>query len=315
MKKLQDLKQEILDGQINNFYVFYGEDYGIRKHYINKLSTFFKQTIVVDSCEDVVNMTVSKNLFHIKKLVIIYGDMTFPKNSHRAIETFIKRLVDYCVILVYETALPNTTLFKDFSDYITYFPVVENNIAVEFVDGELNLLQSNKEQLAKNCSNNYNNILLESDKIKNYAQVKEMTEENAYEELEIKNQLLEEYDDFNVSLFMCDILTGVTENIPYWVTVVKTKCIDKFYYSLTYMFYDLLIAFLIRRYGRQEGGRRAYNYGLPWKRIKEIRELNIVYTADVLLDIAYNIAGIDNEVKTGKLQKENIIDYIITFVI
>ena len=30
MKSLQDLKQEILDGQINKFYVFFGEDYGLR---------------------------------------------------------------------------------------------------------------------------------------------------------------------------------------------------------------------------------------------------------------------------------------------
>lgn len=315
MKKLQDLKQEILDGKINNFYVFYGEDYGIRKHYIDKLSTFFKQTLVLDSCEDVINMTVSKSLFNIKKLVIIYGDMVFPKNSHRVIETFIKRLNDFCVVLVYETPLSNTTLFKDFSEYITYFPVVEKNIAIEFVDSELNLLQTNKEKLAKNCENNYNNILLESDKIKNYAQAKNMTDENAYEELDVKEQLLEDYDEFNVNLFMNDILTGMTKNIPYWVDIVKNKYADKFYYSLTFMFYDLLIAYLIKKYGRQEGGRRAYNYGLPWKRIKDIRDLDIVYDSDVLLDITYSLSKIDIEVKSGRLQKDKVIDYILTFVI
>ena len=37
MKKLEDLKQDLIDGRLRKFYVFYGEDYGIRKHYINKI--------------------------------------------------------------------------------------------------------------------------------------------------------------------------------------------------------------------------------------------------------------------------------------
>ena len=41
MKKLEDLKKELLDNKVNKFYVFYGEDFGIRKHYINKISTYF----------------------------------------------------------------------------------------------------------------------------------------------------------------------------------------------------------------------------------------------------------------------------------
>ena len=32
MKRLEDLKEELLADKLQKFYVFYGEDYGIRKH-------------------------------------------------------------------------------------------------------------------------------------------------------------------------------------------------------------------------------------------------------------------------------------------
>ena len=39
MKSLKQLKEEILNNDIKNFYVFYGPDSGIKEHYINKLKT------------------------------------------------------------------------------------------------------------------------------------------------------------------------------------------------------------------------------------------------------------------------------------
>ena len=47
MKKLEDLKKELLQDKVNSFYVFYGEDFGIRKHYINKISTYFNNLFML----------------------------------------------------------------------------------------------------------------------------------------------------------------------------------------------------------------------------------------------------------------------------
>lgn len=317
MKKLQDLKQELIEGKVNKFYVFYGEDYGIRKHYINKIATFFDSTVVVDSCEKVGAMTVAKSLFKIRKLIVVYDDQVFAKKSNEVIQTFIKRLNDYCVILVYEQPLENSNLFKNFSDYITYFPVVQDNIAKEFVESEVSLFQTNQEQLAKDCVNNYNNILLESDKIKQYGQAKNLTDEHSYESLKLKEQMLENIDTFDSNLFMDDILTGMFTNIPYWIHIInkKEENNDKFYFSLTSMLNDCLIASLISKYGKYDGGSRAYNYGLPWGRTKTIRELNLYYNYEQLLELAFFISEIDSKVKTGQLLRENVLNYFLEFVI
>ena len=41
MKNLKDLKEEIINKQFQHFYVFYGEDYGLRDHYIKEIAKQF----------------------------------------------------------------------------------------------------------------------------------------------------------------------------------------------------------------------------------------------------------------------------------
>ena len=313
MKKLEELKKEILDGKLNKFYVFYGEDYGIRKHYIDKISTYFPNKIKrYDTCDALSNNTIVANLFSTNELALVYNDMDFAKKNKQYITTFIQRLRDYTLILVYEEALPTSTLFKEFSEYITYFPTVQTNIAKEFVDSEISLLNEEKEDLVYDCKNNYNNILLESDKIRNYAQSLNMSVENAFVSLTQKRQLLRELEPFNCNIFMNNILTGNYTQLAYWINIVKKQDIDKFYMSLGSIFSDYLIAYLIKKYGKWDGSNRAYQYKLPWGRAKVIRELD---TPDILLDNAYRVADMDFKVKTGQLSRENCIDYFISIVV
>lgn len=314
MKKLEDLKKELLQDKINSFYVFYGEDFGIRKHYINKISTYFKQIKYYNSCEDITNLTMAKSLFKIKQLLVVYNDQQFCRQNELFINTFIKRLGDtYTCILVYEQPVDNSTLFKKFSDYITYFPIVQDNIAKEFVEDEINLSNNSIEDLAYNCENNYNNILLETDKIKNYAESKQLSTENAYESLFNKQQLLNKKEDFSCNFFMNDILMGNFSNVAYWTSIIKEKP-DKFYITLTSIFNDYLIAYLIKKYGKWDGSSRAYNYGLSWSRAKIIRDFTIPYTSEYLLNVALKITELDVEVKTGRLNKDDIIDKFISLI-
>lgn len=316
MKKLEDLKTELLNNKLNKFYVFYGEDFGIRKHYINKISTYFSsKPKYTDDFTSIKLSGKTRSLFgDTKNLVIIYNDENFANQPSVEIQKFIDNLRDYTCIFEYETELEKSNLFKDFSDYITYFPIVQDNIAQEFVNSELKLVDDNATELAYNCSNNYNNILLESDKIKEYANAKNVSEQNAYEVLNIKNQLIERIDTFNVSDFMNDILLNRTQNFTYWYVVVKNDT-DKFFGSLISMFNDFLIAGLVKKYGKFEGSSAAYNCRLSWNRAKIIREFFIPYDYNYLFECAYKVACIDTEVKKGRIEKDKLIDYFFSTII
>lgn len=317
MKKLETLKTDLLQDKVENFYVFYGEDYGIRRHYIERLKTYFQKISYMDNCDSVSKVIVAKSLFNLKELIIIYDDQEFPKLTREQIQTFINRLKDKTILLIYEEPLTNTTLFKDFDKYITYFPVVQDNIAKEFVDSELKLSLEYREQFGYNCLNNYNNILLEADKVKNYAQSTGISEQNSYESLLNKKQVLEQLEDYDSGQMMNDVLVGDYRRLSYWINIVKTKDVDRFQYTLMFIFYDYLIAYLIKKYGKYEGSSRAYRYGLPWGRAKVIRELDInsFQSEEQLLNAAYSISQLDVDLKQGKISKENLIDIFIGIIV
>jgi len=187
MKMLQDLKEEILNNKINRVYVFFGEDYGLRKHYINKLAEAYTEVKVIDDAFKLGEVSSNNSLFEVPTLYIVYNDIEFAKDTTQHIDNFFTKIgKDKIVIFDYEELPENTTLFKEYQDLITNFPNVKDNIALEFVDSEVTLNQSSKEELAFNCNNNYNSILLETDKIKSYKLASSLSEQKSFEELSIR---------------------------------------------------------------------------------------------------------------------------------
>lgn len=314
MKKLEDLKTEIMNNQINNFYVFFGDDYGIRKHYINKISESFKKVSYLNTCEDVFAILKSKNLFNIKQLLVVYDDLDFAKSSQTNIQSLISKLTDYTCILIYDSSFTSSTLYKMFGDYITEFQAVQTGIAKEFIQDEISLIDTDVEELAYNCDNLYNNILLETDKVKAYSLAKNLSQQNAYETLYSKNQLIKKPDEFDSNLFMNAVLTGDYTNLAYLVSVAEMDT-TKFLFTIMSMFFDFIISGIIKKYGYKEGSTKAYNYGLYWGRIKELRDLDIIYDDEGLFERAYQVARIDELIKSGKLSKDDVVDYFIVNVI
>lgn len=310
MKQLKDLKEEILKKEILNFYVFYGEDFGLRKHYINAIKLYFDRVVVLD---DYKNLSNNKgfSLLKTKTLYIIYNCEEITKLSIEQINGFIKKIQDDCVILDFESSYEDSNLFSNFGSYITYFPTVNDNIGMEFVDSEVNLILNSKKSLAYSCYNNYNSILLETDKIKNYSQFTGINEEQAFEVLDRSNQFNIRYDNYDNDLLVNDILTNNRQRFGYWCNLIETKYQNEFWYNLYRTVNDFLIAYYVQKYGKYKGSSKAYELGLPWNRTKVIRELNICYDADDLLYYVGELTDIDFKVKTGKLVSEDVFNYFV----
>lgn len=315
MKNLKDLKEDIINKRFQKFYVFYGEDYGLRHHYIQELAKNFNKINVVYDLNNFIDNQTGGGLFKTKRLCIAHGEVEFARQKAFNIQTFISKLNYDTFILCYEQELPNSTLWKEFNDYITYFPVVDDKISLQFVDSELSLNQKSKEELAGNCLKNYNNILLEADKIRNYAQAQNISEQAAYDDLYNKGQLLYEYEEFHSYNLMNDLLKGNINSLSYWYNLVKANFQEEFWIALESIMDDYLIAYLVVQNGRYNGGNKAYDMGLPWFRIKMIRDFAIPYSAEYLLDTAYKISKLDADIKTGKIEKEKLFDYFMCCII
>lgn len=315
MKNIKDLKEELLSNNIGNFYVFYGEDYGLKKHYIDFISKKFGKIRTANSYSDIESLTRSSGLFVRKNIYLIYDDEEFASLKVTEIEAFISKLGENCLILVYEEPLESSNLFKSFDKYITNFKRVEDNIAQEFVDMEVKLSQQSKADLCNNCDNDYNKILLECDKIKRYSEEQNVSNQSAYDDLYNQNQLLYKNPKYNADLLMDDVIMCRYENLAFWAKIIKEQYYNEFWMSLNTILNNYIIAYLIKQYGKWEGSSKCYQYGLPWGRTKVIRDYIIGLPAIYFLDSAYEVSKLDYKMKSGIIQVENLFDYFLSTII
>lgn len=307
MVRLEELKQSILDSKIKNLYIFYGEDYAIRKHYINKICESFTELVYLEQYTDMLLQVSSASLFKVKKLFVVIDDMDFLELSSDELQQFKNSLDDdNTIIFVYNNDITNEDILNIFADNITKFPAVTADIAMEFVEDIVKISEKQRKDLAYECNNLYGNILYETDKVHTYSQAKDISEEQSYESLKASNQLVDRLMSFEADIFIEDYLTSNRKNYYLWFKIIEND-IDGFCWSLNSMYRDILTASLIKQYGKWDGSTKAYNYGFYWGRIKIIRDLDIKYTTDFLYQKAHELACIDSDIKNGILNKGDIL--------
>lgn len=322
MRGLDELKTNIQNNKIDKFYVFFGDEYAIRKHYIEHIGKLYDDVNYVDSWVELKKSLSTKSLFSTSQLSILYNDEDFLKQPAEVISDFIDRINgdDYCCIVAYDSNigldLEKSDLFKKFSEYITEFAIVGDKVAEQFVEAELSLDEKSSKNLAFNCNNLYGSIKLEADKIRSFAKEKGISEQLAYESLQLSNQMLERRQEFMVNDFMNAVLTANYSEVGKWYSICREgEGLSIFYKYLGSIYSDCVIAGLLKTYGIYDGSSRAYNYKLPWGRVKAIRELNLKLDAKDYFDTAFGVTEMEMLFRAGKLNIPDMFDYFIINVL
>ena len=310
MLRLEDLKQQILDSQINNLYIFYGEDYAIRKHYIKKIAELFSETLYFETYSEAKSTSSKSALFKVKRLMVIDSDEEFLNIEETTANNLIVNLEDDVYIFIYNDDITKTNLFKFLEPYVTKFPAVSENIAMEFIEDAVRLSETDRRALAYECNNLYGNILLETDKIKQYSKAKGVSEETAYKTLVAKKQMIDRIMLFDSDLFMEDYLTGNNRNYYLWIKIIEND-INGFVRAFSNMYRDLLTGAFIKQYGKWTGGEKAFSTGMFWGRIKILRELDICVSYDILYAKAYEMCCLESDYKNGIVNADNLVTVFI----
>lgn len=204
MLRLEDLKQQLLDNIINKVYIFYGDDYAIRKHYIHKIAESFEEVLYFETFEESKSVSDTAALFRVKRLIVIDSDEEFLNSDDKVLSKLPTSVGDNTYIFIYNDDISKSNVYQQLETYITKFPAVAENIAMEFIEDEVKLAESDRRSLAYECNNLYGNILLETDKIKQYSKARNVSEEVAYSTLVAKKQMIDRLMLFDSDLFMED---------------------------------------------------------------------------------------------------------------
>lgn len=180
------LKNQIVNNNLNHFYVFAGEEISLANIYLNKMGNVVR----IDSVADIFSKLKTRNkLFKTQESIVyvVRDDSDFINNPK--VEELINQ-IKYNTLVVCCTELKkNSKFYKICKDYLIEF----NPMTTEQLKGEVKRLlpMSNEmtEQLILACDNNYGAILSEIDKVK-------------YSDISVIEELIENSRTYTVFTFI-----------------------------------------------------------------------------------------------------------------
>lgn len=312
MKSLIDLKSELMRGELQNLYVFTGEENLIRKIYYEKIGEIQGNLEVIDTVSNLYTELAKKPLFPRKTAYIVYNDLEYLKQKENVYERLLKLCKKKVVILVYETIPDKRAFHKVFEPYITIFNKVSDDIAVKYVNKEAKgsiIDRLFAQKMAFNCYNSYNNIVEEMNK---YHYLVEDNPDHSidamtYACLFTDRKVVPTQKEF-ANAFIRRDATLLSKYIP----ILKEENILGY---IPELYNTVVLALYLKLYGKWDGGSRAYNAGEYWGRVKEIRDFRIPYDKDELLDVRYLLYQLDLDVRRGRMPADLAWDWLIGVIL
>ena len=313
MRSLIDLKKQLLNNEINNLYVFTGEENLIRRIYYQKIGEIYGYLKVLETVGQLYSELEKKALFDVKMAYVVYNDMDYLKQREKVLIRLLELSVNHVVILVYDDIPEKSDFRRVFEDYITVFNNVTDDIGIKYVDklSNHNIPINLARQIAFNCNNSYNNIV---------------------EEVNKYNHLIDNNNDHSIDAMQYAMLFITREIIPTsrefanaFVTRDQQKLskyvniLEKYSQNilayLPELYNTISILIFLKVYGKWNGGSAAYNAGEYWGRIKELREMNVTYSKNDLLDIRYLVNELDNNIRSGALKSDYAWEWLIGVIL
>lgn len=312
MKSLVDLKAELKEGKISNLNIFVGEENLIRKIYYEKIAEYNGDIKYIESVKDLFKELEKKSLFKKKYTYVVYNDLDFVKQKESIFERLLALTSNNVVVLVYDL-MPDKEYFKKvFEDYITIFNYVTDDIAIKYVNKANNKVPLDiAKNIAYNCFNSYNNIVEEMNKYNHYTK---SHHDDAIDAMTYSLLFKARKEIPTATQFATAFITRNTLYLAEYYQVLKENECNILGY-LPELYNTVVIELYLQMYGKWEGGNRAYNAGEYWGRVKELRNLNVPYNKNDLLDIRYLINQLDRDIRSGKMPSQYAWEWLIGVIL
>lgn len=162
--ELNALKNHIKTDTLNNFYVFTGDEWKVQWIYIEQMTKVIGNRVYLDSVTELLQK-LSKTLFNAHRTLYLLRDdrefMTNEKAQKRVLET----LSDNVLILLVSSVDKRTKFYRTYSSSFVEFNALEHAVLKRYVQKNIKLSDKNTDRLIELCESNYGRILLEIDKI------------------------------------------------------------------------------------------------------------------------------------------------------
>lgn len=304
--KLQELQNQIINKQIENLYIFTGDEIAVQKIYINKISDVTKLDIeYVFNFKDIVNKLSSDNIFNTKKVYVILDDEDIVKQEKVWQDIQPNNNI---LIFKYNNLDKRTKFYKYFENKLVEFTKLSTNVLKSYIKRKINLNDINCDKLIEICGNSYNQILLELDKFINYENSKESIINYDIDFMFAEKLGLFHKEISDITFKFIDVVT--LRDIKNTIVMMQDlKTIGESNIKLLSLLYtNFKTILLIQNCNSKDICKTT---GLSYFQIKLNQDKVNIYSTAELLNAISVIQKAESDIKKGLLDEQLALDYVI----
>lgn len=310
------LKNQIKSKQLNNFYIFSGEEWKVQQIYIDQIvKVSNNQKKYIDSIADVFHKLKNKSFLQQSYVYVVRDDKVLMSDE-KLQERLPQVLGNNILILLLTTLDKRTKFYKKYSNDIFEFEQLKPNVLKKYIKQAIDLSDKNCERLMEVCEYDYGRCLLEIDKIIHWA--------DGYS----KDKQEKIPDDGACVRLLNDgtIYTPPYDAVFDFVDAVLRRQTEKAF-RLLYQSYavgeaTLVLLSVLYNNAKQilqvqncDGKDVVKSTGLTSWQIKCAREKVGFYTSEDLMYLMQLIQKCENGIKTGKIDEQIVIEYILVHIL
>ena len=306
---IQELQKQIIDKELNNLYVFLGDEIAVQKIYINKIKEITGLELqYVEDLKSIYNKLSSNNIFNVKKLYVVIDDIDLTKQE-KIWQDLQLKINDNIIIFKYNNLDKRSKFYKYFTQKIVEFNKLSNEVLTQYIKKEISLNNKNCEELINICGNNYNQILLEIDKIKNYSNPLD-SDDYLFEQLNNQGAFHKEISDITF-----DFIEKVLKRDIKAIYELRKKLIqigESNIKLLSLLYTNFKTILLIQSCNSKDICKTT---GLQYYQVKYNQDKLDYYTISELVNILRNIQKVEKGIKTGTIDEVISLDYLLVNIL
>lgn len=302
-----ELKSNIMHKQIDNFYIFTGDEIEIMNIYANKIAEVSNKLLSrVDCVSQIFRKLGSFSLIDKSYCYVVRDDKDFM-TSDKALESIQSKLKNDILILMITNLDKRSKVYKLYQDRIVEFNHIEPKWFIKYINQKVVLNKDRCLELANACDCDYGQVMLELDKVITYHNACNDKDVDSTFDMLMDSGVL--YQSPKDAIF--DLVDAVMHRQLRRAFDLLDDCIAIGENPLTIVTVLYNNVKQVLQVQSCKSSNISDATGLPWNIVKVTQSKCGIYTISELVNMLYLIRSIEKSIKIGTIDPTIAVPYIL----
>lgn len=305
------LKAYIKSNRLPNYIIFAGDEWKVQEIYIQQIAKVTKRDVIrIDSITDIYSKLKNRSFVQKPAVYVVRDDKELMQNEK--LQGQIESVLNQNILIHLVTNLDKRTRFyKSFKASICEFERLSDSMLSKYIRKEIKLSERQIQRLIEICEHDYGRILLEIDKIKRYVlSVEYMSDDEAFTDL-VNDGTIHVPARDSIFNFVDAVLDRRCNNL----FELLQDCYDigePTMVILSVLYNNAKAVLQVQSY---EGNNLSKATGLTGWQIKNAKPHVNKYSDLELIALMKLIQKCEQGIKTGQIEEQYVIEYILARIL